>query len=167
MMKPRISLFAEQEREDRRAKIGDPLVGLAEHVDFEALAARIDAAAPRPSRAKGGRPPYPTVLMIKILVLQQLYNLADDALEYQLLDRRSFPRFLDLTESSSIPDAKTIWLFRDRLAQAGVGNQVFEQVQQQLLSQGYLARCGQIVDASMARTTSATSCTPVSTSAAS
>ncbi len=90
MMKPRISLFAEQEREDRRAKLGDPLEGLAVHVDFETLAARIDAAAPRPSRAKGGRPPYPTVLMIKILVLQQLYNLADDALEYQLLDRRSF-----------------------------------------------------------------------------
>ncbi|WP_425260314.1 transposase [Massilia luteola] len=90
MMKPRLSLFAEQEREDRRAKIGDPLVGLAEHVDFEALAARIDAAAPRPSRAKGRGPPYPTVLMIKILVLRQLYNLADDALEYQLLDRRSY-----------------------------------------------------------------------------
>ncbi len=149
MMKPRISLFAEQEREDRRAKLGDPLVGLAEHVNFEALAERIDTVAPRPSRAKGGRPPYPTVLMIKILVLQQLYNLADDALEYQLLDRRSFLRFLDLTESSSIPDAKTIWLFCDRLAQAGVDDQVFEQVQQQLLSQGYLARCGQIVDASL------------------
>ncbi|WGG52070.1 transposase [Rugamonas sp. DEMB1] len=95
-------------------------------MDFDALAASIDAAAPRPSRAKGGRPPYPTVLMVKILVLQQLYNLADDALEYQLLDRRSFLQFLDLTESSSIPDAKTIWLFRDRLAQAGAGTLVFE-----------------------------------------
>jgi len=68
MMKPRISLFAEHEREDRRTKIGDPLVGLTKHVDFEALAAGIDGAAPRPSRAKGGRPPYPTVLMVKILV---------------------------------------------------------------------------------------------------
>jgi transposase len=116
---------------------------------FEALAASIDAAAPRPSRAKGGRPPYPTVLMVKILVLQQLYNLADDALEYQLLDRRSFLQFLDLTESSSIPDAKTIWLFRDRLAQAGAGTLVFEQVQQQLQQHGYMARCGQIVDASL------------------
>lgn len=106
MMKPRIILFAGQEREERRAKLGDPLVGLAEHVDFEALAAHIDAAAPRPSRAKGGRPPYPTVLTIKILVLQQLYNLADDALEYQLLDRRSFLRFLDMTESSSSPTPK-------------------------------------------------------------
>src|SRR5476649_2541508 len=101
MMKPRISLFAEHEREDRRTKIGDPLIGLTKHVDFEALAAGIDEAAPRPSRTKGGRPPYPTVLMVKILVLQQLYNLADDALEYQLLDRRSFLQFLDLTESSS------------------------------------------------------------------
>lgn len=149
MMKPRISLFAEHERETRRTSIGDPLVGLTKHVDFEALAATIDSAAPRPSRAKGGRPPYSTVLMVKILVLQQLYNLADDALEYQLLDRRSFLQFLDLTESSSIPDAKTIWLFRDRLAQAGAGTLVFDQVQQQLQQHGYLARCGQIIDASL------------------
>lgn len=148
-MKPRISLFAEHERETRRTSIGDPLVGLTKHVDFEALAASIDAAAPRPSRAKGGRPPYSTLLMVKILVLQQLYNLADDALEYQLLDRRSFLQFLDLTESSSIPDAKTIWLFRDRLAQAGAGTLVFDQVQQQLQRHGYLARCGQIIDASL------------------
>ena len=147
MMKPRISLFAEHEREDRRSKIGEPLVGLIKHVDFEALAASIDTAAPHPSRAKGGRPPYSTLLMVKILVLQQLYNLADDALEYQLLDRRSFLQFLDLTESSSIPDAKTIWLFRDRLAQAGAGSLVFEQVQHQLHKHGYMARCGQIVDA--------------------
>ena len=53
MMKPRISLFAEQERETRRTNLGDPLVCLSKHVDFEALAASIDAAAPRPSRAKG------------------------------------------------------------------------------------------------------------------
>jgi IS5 family transposase len=87
--------------------------------------------------------------MMKILVLQQLYNLADEALEYQLLDRRSFLQFLDLTESTSIPDAKTIWLFRDRLAQAGAGTLVFEHVQQQLHQHGYMARCGQIVDASL------------------
>lgn len=114
MMKPRISLFAEHKREDRRTKIGDPLIGLTKQVDFEALAAGIDAAAPRPSRAEGGRPPYSTELMVKILVLQQLDNLAYDALEYQLLDRRSFLQFLDLNESSSIPDAETSWLFRGR-----------------------------------------------------
>lgn len=50
-MKPRISLFAEHEREDRRTKIGAPLVGLTKHVDVEALADGIDAVAPRPSRS--------------------------------------------------------------------------------------------------------------------
>lgn len=149
MMKPKISLFAEEERGHRREKLGDPLTGLTRHVDFDALGAKVDEALPRLSRAKGGRPPYPTALMVKILVLQQLYNLADDALEYQWLDRRSFLTFLGLTESSTIPDAKTIWLFRDRLAQAGLGTQLFEAVQQQLLKHGYLARCGQIIDASI------------------
>lgn len=76
--------------------------------------------------------------MIKILALQQLYNLTDDALEYQLLDHCGFLRFLDRTESSSIVDAETIGLFRDQLARAGVGSPVFEQVQRLLLSQGYL-----------------------------
>lgn len=50
--------------------------------------------------------------MVKLLVLQQLYNLSDDALEYQVLDRRSFLRFLDLEHSPRVPDAKTIWVWR-------------------------------------------------------
>jgi len=87
--------------------------------------------------------------MTKILVLQQLYNLADDALEYQLADRRSFLQFLGLTDSSAISDAKTIWLFRDRLAQVGLGSKLFDQMQQQLLAHGYLTRCGQNIDASL------------------
>lgn len=148
MMKPRISLVAEHERETRRISIGNPLIGLSKRIDFEALAASIDTAAHPRRVPRGGRPPSPTVSMVKILVLQQFYNLADDALEYQLLERRSFLQFLDLTESS-IPDAKNIWLFRDRLAQAGAGTLVFEQVQQQLQRHGYLARCGQMIDASL------------------
>ena len=50
MMKPRISVFAEHEGEDRRTKISDPLVGFTKHGDFEALAVGIDTVAPRPSR---------------------------------------------------------------------------------------------------------------------
>jgi hypothetical protein len=93
MMKPRTSLFADHERETRRTSIGDPLVGLTTHVDFEALAANIDAAALWPSRAKGGRPPYSTLLMVKILVLQQLYKSANDALEYQCSTAAAFYSF--------------------------------------------------------------------------
>ncbi|NGZ83814.1 transposase [Duganella sp. SAP-35] len=54
--------------------------------------------------------------MVKIQVLRQLYNMAADALEYQLLDRRSFLQFFDLTEKQSHPNAKTIWLSRYLLA---------------------------------------------------
>jgi IS5 family transposase len=61
MMMPKSSLFAEEERGNKRLKLGDPLVGLSRHVDFAALSNEIDTALPRPSRAKGGRPPYPTV----------------------------------------------------------------------------------------------------------
>lgn len=78
-----------------------------------------------------------------------IYNLAHDALEYQLLDRRSFLQFLLLTDSSTIPDAKTVWLFRNCLAQAGLGTKLFDQVQQQLLAHVYLAPCGQVIDASL------------------
>jgi hypothetical protein len=46
-MKPRISLFAEHEREGQLSIIGDPLFSLTKHVDVRALAASIDAAAPR------------------------------------------------------------------------------------------------------------------------
>ncbi|MYN30117.1 hypothetical protein [Duganella levis] len=73
-----------------------------------------------------------------------------------MLDRRSFLQFFDLTESSSVPYAKTIWLFLGRLAQAGVGNQIFEQVQQPLQRHGYMARCDQIVEASLVQAAGST-----------
>jgi hypothetical protein len=58
---------------------GDPLVRLAEVVDFELFRPELEAALVRSDRAKGGRPPYDAVLMFKVLVLQTLYTLSDDA----------------------------------------------------------------------------------------
>ncbi|MGQ5525794.1 transposase, partial [Chitinimonas sp. PSY-7] len=74
----------------------DALKVLGTHVDFAALAADIDRAAPRPSRARGGRPPFPTELMVRVLLVQQLFNLSDEQMEFQLLDRLSFQRFVGL-----------------------------------------------------------------------
>ena len=110
------SLFAAEERETKLDKLGDVLQILEKHVDFAALAASIDKAAPRPSREKGGRPPFPTEVMVRTLLLQQLYNLSDEQLEFQLLDRLSFQRFAGLRHSSQIPDRTTFWTFRERLA---------------------------------------------------
>jgi len=143
------SLFAASEREAKLNKHGDILQLLAEHIDFDAIALSVDKASPRPLRKKGGRPPFPTELMVRVLVVQQMFNLSDEQMEYQLLDRLSFQRFVGLRHSSQIPDRTTIWLFKERLTKLGATACIFESVQEQLTAQGYVARAGHMVDASL------------------
>src|SRR5574337_1295435 len=96
-MKPRSAvktdLFADEHHRKKSDSLGDPLVDIESHIDFAALAAEVDRVAPRPVSAQGGRPPYPTETMVRILVLKRLYNLSDEQMEYQLLDRMSYKRF--------------------------------------------------------------------------
>ena len=112
------SLFADQEREAKLNKLGDALKVMERHVDFVAFADAVDEAAPRPGRERGGRPPFPTELMVRVLLIQQLFNLSDEQMEFQLLDRLSFQRFVGLRSSSQIPDRTTIWTFKERLLKA-------------------------------------------------
>src|SRR5207249_221071 len=84
-----------------------------------------------------------------MLVLQALHNLSDEQAEYQVRDRFSFTRFLRLGIEDSIPDATTLWLFREKLAKAGVVEKLFERFDQHLAEQGYMARRGQMVDATI------------------
>ncbi len=86
-------------------------------------------------------------MMFKILVLQRLYDISDDQTEYQVNDRMSFMRFLDLTLSDTVPDAKTIWVFHEALTQAGVAKELFELFNWQLETQGIITHTGTIVDA--------------------
>lgn len=87
--------------------------------------------------------------MFKVLVLQALCNLSDDQAEFQIQDRLSFMRFLDLGLADRVPDAKTIWLFREHLAQAGAIKTLFASFDKHLAEAGYLAMGGQIVDATI------------------
>lgn len=146
-----LSLFADQEREAKLDSLGDPLALLNKHVDFRLMAEEIDRWVPRPSRAKGGRPPYPTELMTRLLVLQQLLNLSDEQMEFQLLDRMSFQRFAGLKNTARVPDRNTIWNFREWLVQAKVEHLIFDEVQRQLQLNGFNAREGQIINASIVR----------------
>jgi IS5 family transposase len=128
---------------------GDPLERLALVVDFELFRPELEAALARSDRAKGGRPPYDAVLMFKILVLQTLYTLSDDQTEYQIRDRLSFMRFLGLALEDRVPDAKTVWLYREQLTQAGAVERLFARFDASLRTAGYLAMAGQIVDATV------------------
>lgn len=87
--------------------------------------------------------------MFKILILQGLYNLSDDQTEYQIKDRISFMRFLGLQLEDRVPDAKTIWLYREILTKTGAIKKLFKRFDTQLRLQGYLAMGGQIVDATV------------------
>lgn len=144
-----ISLFAAEERHAKRDRLGDPLQVLDQAIDFAALAKAVDAKLKLGGSGRGGRPPYPTELMIRLLVVQQMYNLSDDGLEYQVLDRASFQRFTGLEKSSRIPDAKTVWVWRERLKEQDLIGDISAAVGRQLAQAGYVARGGQIIDASI------------------
>ena len=137
----KISLFAEQEREAKLDRIGDALAKLAAHVDLAMLVSEIDEAAPRA--------PFPADLMVRVVMIQQLYSLSDEQMELQLLDRLSFQRFVGLRQSAQAPDRTTIWTFKERLIQAGATERIFEAVSRQLDRQSYIAHGGQMVDASI------------------
>ena len=87
--------------------------------------------------------------MFKVLVLQTLYTLSDDQTEYQLKDRLSFMRFVGLALHDPVPDAKTIWLYREQLARAGAAERLFARFDALLRAKGWLAMGGQIVDATV------------------
>lgn len=148
--RPEADLFVQEQRQAKLRGYVANLAAMDELIDFGALAAAVDAKCPRADRSKGGRPPYPTEVMVRIVFLQSLYNLSDEDCEHQVLDRMSFQRFCRLDGQLHIPDARTLWSFKQRLSKDGLGARaIFEAVSQQLQKQGYIPRGGQIVDASI------------------
>ena len=100
-------------------------------------------------KSSAGRKPFDAIVLFRMLVLQALNNLSDEQVEYQVGDRLSFTRFLRLGIEDRIPDGTTLWLFREKLAKAGLIEKLFDRFDQHLGAQGYIARGGQIVDATI------------------
>ena len=130
----------------------DPLVKIDEVVPWGNFRVRLEATwrnPPEERKSNAGCKPWDAVVMFKAIVLCALYNLSDDQVEYQIRDRLSFMRFLGLGLEDKVPDAKTVWLYRDQLAQAGTIAALFADFDGYLEEQGYLAMGGQIIDASI------------------
>ena len=107
--------FDVEDRLKRLSDLGDQLEAFAAAVDFELFRPFLDAALAYADGAKGGRPPLDPVLMFKVLMIQSANGLSDERAEYLINDRLSFMRFLGLSLGDRVPDARTIWLFRERL----------------------------------------------------
>jgi IS5 family transposase len=133
----------------RLSGLGDQLEGFRAAVDFEMFRDALDQALAYADGVQGGRPPFDAVMMFKILVIQATNNLSDERAEYLINDRLSFMRFLGLGLPDRVPDARTIWLFRERLTRAGAIGSLFERFDAMLRQSGYIAMSGQIVDASL------------------
>lgn len=143
-------LFDEQIRLEKLTKKQDPLERLSSYIDFEYFRKPLEKVLIKGhDKGKGGRPPYDSVLMFKILILQRYYNVSDDAIEYAILDRLSFMRFLGLGINDPAPDAKTIWLFRDTLTKKGLIEKLFKILDKQLDKDGIIVHEGKLVDASI------------------
>lgn len=133
----------------RLEQLGNPLAELEHTVDWEVFRPLLDQVHQKACKSQAGAPTRDVVMMFKGLVIQNLYGLSDEQLEYQIEDRRSFQRFLGLAKHQRAPDQKTFWAFRNRLSALGLIESRFEQFAAQLNQAGYLARKGQIVDASL------------------
>jgi IS5 family transposase len=131
---------------------GDPLETIKKTVRWEDFRADIEAVTETKAeerKSNAGCKPYDAILKFKIVVLQSLHNLSDEQSEYLIRDRMSFMRFLDLELEDPVPDATTIWLFREALVAAGLIDKLFARFGQHLEAAGYLARGGQIIDATI------------------
>jgi transposase, IS5 family len=133
---------------------GDDLERLNTIVDFEIFRADLERAVARADRTKGGRPPYDHVLMFKVLILQSSHSLSDERTEYLIKDRLSFMRFLGLSLANNVPDANSIWNFREALTRAMIEGEpaievLFKRFDAALSQAGFLAMGGQIIDATI------------------
>ncbi len=138
--------------EDRQRELsaqGDPLKKVAATVDFEMFRADLVAALGRRDPAKGGRPGFDAVLKFRMLVLQAMHGLSLEQAEYLLRDRLSWMRFCGLGPGDAVPDANTLWDFREALIAAGALERLFARLDRAITAAGYLAMAGQIVDATL------------------
>jgi IS5 family transposase len=142
------SFFDESDRYIQLDKLNDPLVELKEHIDFEIFREAIEKVFEKPKRSNAGRKQLDVVFMFKILLLQRLYNLSDEQVEFQINDRLSFCRFLGLPLGGTAPDYTTIWKFREALVQAGAVKGLFDLFTGVLEEKGLVTREGTLVDAS-------------------
>ncbi len=142
-----MGFFDNENRLNKLSQLGDSLVRLNNVIQWEMFRPILSQSLLKESKGPGGRPPYDCILMFKILVLQRIYNLSDDQTEFQINDRITFMRFLGLHLEDRIPDAKTIWLFRDTLTKSGVIRELFDAFTHLLESAHIITRTGSIVDA--------------------
>ena len=147
-----IGFFDEDLRLKRLSQLGDPLEKVGATINWEMFRPILNEVFSYQTynNGRGGRRPWDYLLMFKILLLQQWNNIADDHTEYLINDRLSYQRFLGLGLGDKVPDAKTIWSFREALAKSGRTKELFDLFSKAMQESGVITRQGSIIDATFA-----------------
>ena len=126
----------------------DRLGGLVKWYRFEKVLAALRGGG-------AGRPPYPPIVMFKVLLLQSLYGLSDAEMEEAVADRLSFRRFAGLAITDTVPDHTTICRFRNLLVERGLLEKLFAELDKQLEKAGVILKRGTMLDATVIETSAA------------
>ena len=144
------SFFDESKRLAALSRLRDPLEQFSKHIDFNMFRPILTEALRKAERkSPAGRKPLDVILMFKALIIQRLFNLSDEQLEYQITDRLSFTRFLGLHIGETIPDYTSFWGFREALVEKDLERQLFNQFSAKLEAEGVFAKKGSIIDATI------------------
>lgn len=141
--------FDEYQQLEKLSKLSDPLEKLNSKIDFELFRKELNSIYKKTdAKSTAGAKPYDYVLMFKIIILQRLYNLSDEQMEFQLNDRLSFKRFTGLEFSHKVPDTNTIWTFKEKLKENENERKLFDCFYKEIEAQKLIVSEGKMVDAS-------------------
>lgn len=143
------SLFDYQNHVERLSLTPTALDRLNEFIDWEAFRPHLRSALPSHRADKGGRPAYDEVFLFKILVLQRIHGVSEEAAELAVKDRLSWQRFLGIHVGCSFPDKNTIWLFKQSLIEHEAIDRCFVAFFDQISAHGVRLESGKIVDATI------------------
>jgi len=142
-------LFDYQNHVDRLSGRETALDRLDAFIDWEFFRPYLRRAFKRIDPKRGGRPAFDEVFMFKILVLQCIHDLSEEATELAVMERLTWHRFLGVHVGSRFPDKNTIWRFKQALIDVDVFTACFEAFFDQIAAQGVRLESGKIVDATI------------------
>lgn len=128
----------------QRGTFNQVLETITREVDFSAVEAQVAT-----TYRTGGRPACRVGVLLRIMILQHLYNLSDPQAEEQIKDRLSFQKFVQLDAQEPVPDETTICRFRQRLIASRVHEQLLDWLNGQLEDKGYILKRTTLVDATI------------------
>lgn len=142
-------LWGEEVGLQKISDLGDPLEWMSKDIQWEIFRKDLEEIMKTEPKGPGGRPPFDYVLLFRCVVLQSFLNISDDKTEFILNDWLSARRAVGSCLSEKMPDAKTIWHFKNILAKHDGGKKLLARFNEFLTEKGHLKKEKVAVDSTI------------------